>query len=272
MWSSRKPRSLNRLDLPGKVWLASDIHLGPATPATRQAFERFLALAGEQADALLLCGDIFDAWIGDDAALSDPPAWLQASLYEMALTASKIPVWIGRGNRDFLMGPALAKHVHAQLLDDVVCLDTDYGPVLVSHGDEYCTADAGYQRFKRIVRNKWVQRAYLALGLRQRRRIADYARRRSMSSHAGKRPDIMDVTPPAIEQAFRRTGARAMVHGHTHRPARHDIHIDGQMLTRIVLPDWDFDHGEKRGGWAVIDRHGIRLEQLRAGLLPAQPA
>src|SRR5690606_13312658 len=188
------------------------MHLGPATPGTRTAFLQFLEQACAQADALFLCGDIFDAWIGDDLALDDPPAWLQEVLRALSRTAATLPLWLGRGNRDFLIGTALTDSLGAHLLGASVLLETSQGRVLVSHGDEYCTADVGYQRFKRIVHTPWIQRAYLSLGLARRRAIADWARRRSMASHSGKAPEIMDVTPEAVWRAFRRSGARSEEH------------------------------------------------------------
>src|SRR5690606_37863517 len=168
---SRKPRLLNKIPPAGTVWIASDIHLGPNTPATAGAFHLFLDKACAQADALILCGDIFDAWIGDDFAFSEPPDWLSQTLNKLFTVSETIPVWLGRGNRDFLIGPSLAKHVGAQLLPDTVCLNTDYGRVLLSHGDEYCTADPGYQRFRRIVRNPLVQKLFMGLSLKLRRGI-----------------------------------------------------------------------------------------------------
>src|SRR5690606_16083182 len=138
--------------LTGTVWIASDIHLGPATPATAQAFHAFLDQACAQADALILCGDIFDAWIGDDFALASPPDWLAATLAKFQQVSEKIPLWLGRGNRDFLIGSTLATHVGAQLLPDPVILDSDAGTILLSHGDEYCTNDRNYQCFRRLVR------------------------------------------------------------------------------------------------------------------------
>ena len=104
MSSSRKPRLLSKIPLAGTVWIASDIHLGPNTPATAGAFHLFLDKACAQADALILCGDIFDAWIGDDFALSAPPEWLSETLTKLAAVSRRMPLWLGRGNRDFLMG------------------------------------------------------------------------------------------------------------------------------------------------------------------------
>jgi UDP-2,3-diacylglucosamine hydrolase len=252
---------LNKLDLAGRVWLASDIHLGPDTPATAQAFGVFLERARNEADALILCGDIFDAWIGDDFALRAPPPWLASTLDQFREVSQSIPLWLGRGNRDFLIGRPLAHHVGAQLLPDIVCLQTDFGAVLLSHGDEYCTADVDYQRFRRVVRSPLVQRLFLGLGLGLRRRIADWARERSMAANQYKTRDIMDVSGGAVEQAFRSTGLATMVHGHTHKPAVHELIVDNTPRVRIVLPDWDYDHADTpRGGWLTIDDTGFSLQ------------
>ena len=253
---------MNKLRLPGTIWLASDIHLGPATPATWGKFQWFLEQAGANADALLLCGDIFDAWIGDDVALDATPPWLAQVFSALKETASKIPVWIGRGNRDFLMGQALAKFLGAHLLGDIVRLETDQEAIIVSHGDEYCTDDTSYQRFKRLVRHPLTQGVFLSLGVATRRKIADYARRRSMSSHAAKAAYVMDVNAQAVQQAFARHGVATLIHGHTHRPAIHRTDGDTGLQRRVVLPDWDFDHPPHRGGWAIIDAQGVRLEYL----------
>lgn len=37
-----------------------------------------------------------------------------------------------------------------------------------------------------------------------------------------KSEDIMDVSPQEVERQLRAHGVRQMIHGHTHRPARHD--------------------------------------------------
>lgn len=250
---------MNRLDLPGRVWIASDIHLGPDSPATAAAFHGFLDEAARCADALILAGDVFDAWIGDDVA-QRPAPWLHDSLQALQATATRIPLWLGRGNRDFLVGKDLLRRTGARALPEPVLLNTDAGTILLAHGDEYCTDDAGYQRFRRLVRHPGVQRAYLSFPLPLRQGIANWARRRSMQSNQYKSTQIMDVTPAAIEQALRETGASVLIHGHTHRPARHEITVDGRRCERIVIPDWDFDHAdETRGGWVVIDDQGVRI-------------
>jgi UDP-2,3-diacylglucosamine hydrolase len=53
---------------------------------------------------------------------------------------------------------------------------------------------------------------------------------------------IMDVAPQAVEDVLRRHGRPRLIHGHTHRPARHEHVVDGQACERWVLADW-YEHG-----------------------------
>jgi UDP-2,3-diacylglucosamine hydrolase len=250
---------LNKLALPGPVWIASDTHLGPHAPQTQKAFLAFLEQARRHAGALLLCGDIFEAWIGDDLATDQPPVWLAQLVGALQETSAHIPVYLMRGNRDFLLGKHFANAVGARLLNDQTLLDTAAGLVLLSHGDEYCTDDRAYQRLRRWVRKPWVQKLFLGLSLTTRKRIAAWARSRSKRSTAGKQMTLLDVNQQAISTAFERSGSCLMVHGHTHRPAVHTYELNGKTCVRHVLTDWDFDcPGQHRGGWLLIDEKGIR--------------
>jgi len=207
---------------------------------------------------VLLCGDLFDAWIGDDEAIRDPAPWLAHVMDALRQTATCIPVWLMQGNRDFLLGSAFAQHVGAHLLCDPVILHTDAGDVLLSHGDRYCTDDHAYQRFRRIVRNPVVQRLYLALGLETRRSIARWARSRSQAAKRTKQNAIMDVNANAIVHALRASGASTMIHGHTHRPAQHHVVVDGRPCQRFVLSDWDLDTAAvPRMAWLQVDASGV---------------
>lgn len=257
---------LNKLSLNGPVWLASDIHLGADNPATAQRFFQFLDQASAQAGALLLLGDIFDVWIGDDWA-EQPPPWLSEALTHLKRTSARCPLWIGRGNRDFLMGHKLAKTVGAQLLEPQVVLEVAGSRYLLAHGDEFCTNDRAYQRFRRIVRNRWVQKAYLSLSLNTRAKIAQKARHQSMQTQTSVDQSNLDVFEPAIASQMAREQLTAIIHGHTHRPNHHQP-TPAYPFDRWVLPDWESDHlraGQpERGGWFVVN--GAKITALN---LPA---
>jgi len=67
----------------------------------------------------------------------------------------------------------------------------------------------------------------------------------------------MDVNPEAVKEALRKHRVRRLIHGHTHRPARHEVEVDGTKCERWVLPDW---YG--RGGYLEVDRKGPKLVQF----------
>ena len=191
------------------------------------------------------------------------PPWLATALTALRATAGRIPVWLGRGNRDFLIGEELAAAVGARLLPEPALLQTDYGDILLTHGDEFCTDDAAYQQFRQMVRNPQWQAEFLAKTIPERLAMAQQARGESQMANQAKSMEIMDVNAGAVEQAFRDHGVTLMVHGHTHRPARHVLEVDGAKRERWVLPDWDCDHvSPPRGGWLVIDRDGLEFYDL----------
>jgi len=256
---------LNNLSFAGPVWLASDIHLGADNPATTESFFKFLDQASAHAGALLLLGDIFDVWIGDDWAVNPPP-WLAKALDRLQAVTAHCPLWLGRGNRDFLMGQALADRLGAKLLPEQVTVDVRGTKALLAHGDEFCTDDVGYQRFRQIVRRPDVQRLFLSLPLSWRARIALRARIKSQQTQKKMSDLAVQASPAAMVKALSPQQVKTVVHGHTHQPRHDKFEIDRYRFERWVLPDWESDHLEKgqapRGGWMVIDERGISFFSL----------
>jgi UDP-2,3-diacylglucosamine hydrolase len=122
------------------------------------------------------------------------------------------------------------------------------------HGDTLCTDDVEYQAWRRQARDPAFQAAFLAKTLPERRDAVRQMRERSKQVVRGKSEAIMDVNDEAVRQALRRHGVRRLIHGHTHRPGRHALEVDGVRCERWVLPDW---YG--RGGYLEVDRRGPRL-------------
>jgi UDP-2,3-diacylglucosamine hydrolase len=169
------------------------------------------------------------------------------------LAEGGMPVYLMHGNRDLLLGVQFLQASGAQLLADpcVALVGAGQGQgleLLLSHGDAYCTLDLPYQAFRRQAREPMFQAAFLARPLEQRRALLGQARMQSEAGKQQKAEQIMDVTPEAIAAAMRAAGVRHMLHGHTHRPARHEFELDGAQATRWVLPDWDLDATPPRGG------------------------
>jgi UDP-2,3-diacylglucosamine hydrolase len=202
-------------------------------------------------------GDLFDAWIGDDQLREPLPARVAAALH--ALADAGVPVAVMTGNRDVLLGPRFADAAGATLLPERIVVDVAGTPTLLLHGDVLCTGDVAYQRFRAIARDPRWQRRFLALPYALRHGVAGWLRRKSREATAAKPEAILDVEPRAVEAAFREAAVAQMIHGHTHRPARHTLAIDGRNCERWVLADW-YD----RGSYLECDGAGIRARAVAA--------
>jgi UDP-2,3-diacylglucosamine hydrolase len=213
----------------------SDLHLDASRPEITRLFLAFLENEAPQADALYILGDLFEAWIGDDAgdAVGDAVADALARLHERG-----VPCFYIHGNRDFLLGDAYARRARMTLLPDPSLVEIGGAPVLLMHGDTLCIDDAPYQAFRVQTHDARWQRAFLARPVEERRAFAEQARAESKRYTKSVADAITDVNAEAVSTALRLHDVRRLIHGHTHRPARHADTLDGNAVERIVLGDW----------------------------------
>nr|WP_238379978.1 UDP-2,3-diacylglucosamine diphosphatase [Janthinobacterium sp. Marseille] len=233
----------------------SDLHLQAAMPRTTQAFFNFLQNQALHTKQLYLLGDIFEAWAGDDDL--DDPYHQQVVNALKKVSASGVEVFWMAGNRDFLVGQKFAEVTGISLLPDPFVTSLAGRLLVLTHGDAYCTDDAAYMEFRAQVRQAEWQQNFLALPLAQRKAIIENLRAGSRAAQRDKSYDIMDVNQDAIAGLFRHSRSATMIHGHTHRPARHQHQVDGAERLRYVLSDWDLDHTTaSRGDWLALDTAG----------------
>ena len=220
---------------PARYLFISDLHLDATVPEAVAQFLQFLRGEAHEADALYILGDLFESWIGDD---DEEPVRSAVCAALLEYTARETPCYVMRGNRDFLLGPRFEHRSGCRLLPDPVLLEAGDLRVILSHGDVLCTDDKDYQRFRQFTRRPGVQRRFLALPRPTRRALASAARAGSRAHTQGMPERIMDVTPDAVTALLRAGAADLLIHGHTHRPAVHELQVDGRKATRIVLGDW----------------------------------
>jgi len=224
-----------------RILFISDLHLEESRPDITRTLLQFLNINSGKCAALYILGDLFEVWIGDDEQnpLIDE---ITSALRGFHVAGSSI--YLMHGNRDFLIGDNFAKRCGAELIEDPCILKTEAGHIVLLHGDTLCTDDLEYMQFRAQVRQQIWQQEFLAKPLDDRRAFAQKARQASQKTAGIKNNSIMDVNGQAVLDLFNQFQENMMLHGHTHRPAVHELAfsnpINGQIKgQRIVLGDWN---------------------------------
>ncbi|WNO61464.1 UDP-2,3-diacylglucosamine diphosphatase [Rheinheimera sp. MMS21-TC3] len=223
---------------PHSLFIA-DIHLSAQRPDITTAFMQFLQTTAVKAEALYILGDLFDVWIGDD---NPEPLIAKVATALKQLSDNGTQLFFIHGNRDFFLRQAYAKRCGMTLLPPEQVIDLYGTPTLIMHGDSLCTLDIAYQKFRKWWNQPWWQFIMLNLPLKLRQHLAKQARLRSAKHkqqyNNNNQQQIMDVTPEEVIHVMQQAKVNKLIHGHTHRPAVHQIALNGQTGQRYVLGDW----------------------------------
>ncbi|SHF12388.1 UDP-2,3-diacylglucosamine hydrolase [Modicisalibacter ilicicola DSM 19980] len=240
--------------------LISDLHLHAGTPDIAKGFLAYLDRQARGAEALYILGDFFEAWIGDDPQIhGEFEAPIIDALKRLGDGGTRL--YVMHGNRDFLIGREFARASGATLLPDPHVVELGGERTLLMHGDSLCTRDEAYMRFRAMTRDPQWQAKVLALPVEERLELARNLRNQSGEANSTKAEDIMDVTPEEVRRVMHEHQVRTLIHGHTHRPAVHELDVDGEPAKRFVLGDWQADQG-----WDIRIDAGQAPELRRFGL------
>ena len=233
-----------------KLGFISDLHLSENTPSVTEGFFEFLKTAAQELSHLYILGDLFEAWVGDDDDSQHAMSVMQKINHA---TRNGLEIFFIHGNRDFLCGQKFAEQSNLTLLPDPFFLNFFDQKIALSHGDNFCTEDLEYIKFKKEVRSEKWQQEFLQKTLDDRLKIASNMRDASQKNNSNKDISIMDVTPNAIQEFFAEHRIDLLIHGHTHRPNTHQINSG----TRIVLGDW-----HKTGWCLMLDEQQQELKEF----------
>ncbi len=219
-------------------YFISDLHLQESSPHTTALFQSFVEKLKEnnQQTELYILGDLLESWIGDDYE-NDFHNEVKATL--KSLTGSGTKVFFLYGNRDFLIGEEFLTETGIKLLIDPFLLKCNGKTILLTHGDQMCVDDKEYQTFRSIVRNPDWQKDFLNFPISKRLKIAGETKDASKQSKQEKSMEIMDVNEEEVLRVFKKHKVNTMIHGHTHRPMKHELKIDDRLYSRYVLGDWN---------------------------------
>ena len=241
-----------------KTYFISDLHLTPERPATIQAFLKFMAGDARSAERLYLLGDLFEYWIGDDAA---DMLGADIVLGAMNKVSQELSCFFIAGNRDFLVGDDFEKRSGFSILPDETVIDLYNRKTLLLHGDSLCTDDTAHQQFRELmVTNMQWRSQFLSLDIPQRIEQAMQARTHSHKHKSQISMEIMDVAEQSVLDTFSKYHVHQMIHGHTHRQKHHKYSLDGKPASRYVLGDWG-----KSSSILTADADGIQIKNQQIG-------
>ena len=236
---------------PPITYFIADLHLAQNRQDITNCFLSFLKNDAPLAESLFILGDLFETWIGDD----DNSEFL--TIIANALTTlsnSGTSIFFIHGNRDFLLGSVYAQKSSMTLLPESHVIDLYGKRVVIMHGDTLCTRDINYQKFRKKSRSWWWQSLVKSLPLFVRKKIAANYRKRSAAATAMKPQDIMDVTNSEVVKCLENNKSQLLIHGHTHRPAIHELTANNKKAKRIVLGDW-----YQQGAWLKVTPNSMEL-------------
>lgn len=250
--ASDQPSSVQPLSNQQQItYFIADLHLAQNRPDITACFLLFLKNDAIKAQTLYILGDLFEAWIGDD----DDSAYLTTIAKALTtLSGFGTKIYYIHGNRDFLLGQRFAKKSAMILLAEIDLINLYGQNIVIMHGDTLCTRDIAYQKFRKKSRSWWWQTLIKSLPLFVRKKVAANYRKKSAAATATKTQEIMDVTPQEVVNCLENYHSQLLIHGHTHRPAIHELIANGEKAKRIVLGDW-----YEQGAWLKVTPKSIEL-------------
>lgn len=218
------------------IYFISDVHLSVKREDISKRFVSFLERQLDDAEQLYILGDLFDLWLGDDLS----PEYYISQLNALRHVVEKgVSVSIMHGNRDFLAGKEFIAQLGCTFINDPLVIDLYGTTTVLTHGDMLCTDDVDYQAFRKEIRKPEAQSAFLSLSPQERIAAAHKYREESISQTAKKSSEIMDVNQDSVAQFMTEHRVKQLIHGHTHRPNKHEFILNENPAVRWVLSDWD---------------------------------
>jgi len=209
----------------------SDTHLSEDSPSVIDKFNKFLDTHANEHEYLFILGDLFEYWIGDDAN--------QFNSVATTLQKLKTKIYFIPGNRDFLIGSDFLDKTNITLLKDPTLIQLGNIKTVILHGDTLCIDDKEYQKFRLMVRSEIWKKKFLNQKIHTRLEICKDLRKKSIEAQVNKSELLMDVNENEVKKIFKDLNfPPIMIHGHTHRPKKHQYLLENHTCERWVLNDW----------------------------------
>lgn len=211
----------------------ADLHLHSSQPEKALLFSGFLKQVAAKADALYILGDLFELWVGDD----DETEFTRniAALMREFQATNKIPIYLMRGNRDFLLGKKFALASGCHLIADPKLINLYGTRILLTHGDSFYANDIFYRCYHAIISGNAFKKIFLRIPLTGRKKIGTFFRNISQASKKIKRELNIEWSRDKINKILQKKDATLLIHGHLHQPKIQKL-AEGKQ--QVILGEW----------------------------------
>lgn len=242
---------------PGKLYFASDIHLGAGSyTGSREREDRFvrwLDMVKTDAEVVFLMGDIFDFWFEYKTVVPKGYIRLLGKLAE--LSDSGIKLYFFKGNHDMWMFDYLEKELNATIITNELIIERNGKKIFLHHGDGLGPGDNFYKILKKIFRSRFCQWLFARIHPNLGIGIANEWSKRSRiagSKDTRKIDTQQDWLVIYCKEVLKTTYYDYMIFGHRHIPL--DINLDGKSRY-INLGEW-----VNYNSYAVLENGELKLE------------
>jgi len=237
------------------VYFVSDVHLGlqdrRLDKIREDLFIEFLRSLKHDCKVLYMLGDIFDYWFEYKTVI---PAYFYrtlATIYELVKSGVEIKYLMG--NHDFGHTDFFKNEFGIEVIKTDIECEIYNKKFYISHGDGKSYNDNTYLILKKILRNKYCQKAYsflhpdcgITLALNTSRRSRNYTNKKNYSDRDG----LVDFAFEKINEGF-----DYVVMGHRHKPEIRDF----KTGKYVNLGDW-----LKNSYYAKFDGTSIKLLEFK---------
>lgn len=195
-----------------KCFFSADFHLNPGADAS--LLEKYLKLFKKD-DHCFFLGDFFEVWYEN---INSVPDGYEDILSLLKRTTSKgVVIHLLKGNRDFLAGKKMVEMTGIVLHDNPIILEYEEQKILLIHGDELLSEDKSYQRFKKIIRSKFMVGVSRFLPKKALKNISGELRSVSKNKTQKLKEDSFKVDFKLINSLIEKEKITCIVAGHLHK-------------------------------------------------------
>jgi UDP-2,3-diacylglucosamine hydrolase len=217
------------------LWIA-DAHLTEPESEPYRSLRRLLLRYSTSLDCLVLLGDLFQIWIGDNQILTSKHELLLRTLTEMRGQGKAI--YYLKGNHDFLLGRMFTDRVQAEVFEEEAVLEWDGYRLLAAHGEHLDKTDHGYRILRTVLRSRWTETLLRRVGDQRALWLGMRVAAAGKATPDEKKIENTQRQHLAYAQRRLQEGFDAVILAHTHRPQWQTFALGSRKCIYINPGSW----------------------------------